>query len=297
VIGPTRTIAVLATAAIALASCSGGGSTTNVAPHAAPSSGPKAQANVTIRFTKGLHHLKKSLRSVGRRTPQFVDPNGMTLVVSSSSSTNPSFSTSTTITVAPNTDGSQTVLAPIVSSPGPSDTTFINVIEYDCNMDQLAVGQASLTSVQAGTVVQAPAITLYMVVAGIAITTDPINGGDAIGLSTDPLNPTIWVPDTTNPSFLFAFDAVGNWDFSVPVGQGGIPSAQIFTQSSDDGGTSRLATLQNGGIVLIPDVSGDGVTAHLQTYDINPTDNNYAQSTFDAYVDYGSFSDGCGNEC
>jgi len=270
VIGPTRTIAVLATAAIALASCSGGGSTASVAPHTTPSSGGRAQATITVKYTQGMHRLKSSAT---RRSPRFVDPYGSTVNVSSSSSTNPSFSTSTSIVVAPAADGSQTILAPIVSSPGPSDTTYIYVVEYDSSGDQLSTGQAYLSSVQPGTVVQAPPITLNMVVAGVAITTDTQVGGDLTPLSQNAASPTVWASCNIlagRASYLIPYDAANEYLLDPPtyVGLGGIPQAQVTSQVADNGGTSRISTDVNGGLHITFDPSGDGVNGTIQVFDI-----------------------------
>jgi hypothetical protein len=289
VIGSPRTLATIAVAAAALASCSGGGSTTSAAPQAVPSSGGRAQATITIKYTQGTHHLATHSN---RRSPRFVDPAGAYLNVSSLSSTNPSFQMHASIAIAPGTDGTQTITAPILSSPGATDTTLVDVIETSSTSQQLANGEAVLTSVQPGTSVTAPPITLYMTVQGIGITTDPLNGSDAIALSSDPTAPTPW-PICSQTSWLFAFDATGAWttQFQTAVGQGGIPTPQILTQVSDGaGGTSRLTSTQTNGIRLLLDTNGDGVTAHLQTYDIDPFDNNYTQSMWDAYV---HFTDNC----
>lgn len=283
-IGSPRTLATIAVAAVALASCSGGGATTNAAPKIVPSSGGRAQATITIKYTQGTHHLATH---ANLRSPRFVDPAGNLLIVTSFSSTNPSFRIDANFNVAPRADGTQSVTAPILSSPGATDSTFVGVIETDFSSFMLADGEAILASVQPGTSLTAPPITLYMSVQGIGITTDPLNGSDAIPLSSDPTVPTPW-PICAPTSWLFAFDATGAWttQFQTAVGQGGIPTPQILTQASDNGGTSRLTSTQTNGIRLLLDGAGDGVTAHLQTYDINPLDNNYAQPTFDAYVDF-----------
>ena len=282
----------LAAAALVLAACQGGGATapsfsTGTPAPGAPASNNRAQASITIHYAQNLHKLAAH---AGRRSPRFVDPNGNVLQISSTTSVsgNSSF---LTVSVNPGADGSQTVNFPIVASPGAGNTTPINVIETGGEGGStLATGQASLTNVMPGSLVQPPAITLYMNTAGIAITTDLLGASDATALSTTPTSPTPWSPCsliTSGPSYLYPFDPLLDLVLAQQnVGTAGIPTPQLVSQTSDNGGTSRIASDTFNGIHMIFDANNDGVVAHFSTYDINPFDNNPTAVTADGYVHF-----------
>ncbi|MBV9098916.1 MAG: hypothetical protein JO079_12760, partial [Frankiaceae bacterium] len=267
----------LAAAALTLAACQGGGATappfsTGRPAPSAPSSNNRAQASITIHYAQNVHRLATHS---GRRSPRFVDPNGNVLQISSTTSANGN-STFSIVTVNAGADGTQTVNFPIVASPGAGNTTFINVVETGGEGGStLATGQASLTNVMPGTSVSAPPITLYMNTAGIAITTDLVAASDATALSANAASPTPWTPCTSSVSYVYPFDGLNNLVLAQQnVGVGGIPTPQLVSQTSDNGGTSRIATDTFNGIHVVFDAHGDGVVGHFQTFDINPADNN-----------------------
>ena len=264
-----------------LAACSSSGSTPPSARGAVAAAG-RATGTLTIRYP-AVRHLKLH---GALRAPRFVDPAGATLVFSDApANAQPADpSATTTIAVAPGTDGTQIATASLISGD-----SVLSVNEYDAGANQLATGTVFLSATAAGSS-QAIAMTLYMIPVGIGITAHPDTGSDAVALSMNAASPTVFMPTLGCPgtSYPFAFDITGAWttQFNTPLGQGGIPSPQIVSQASDKGGTSRLVSVQGGGIKIVPDGSGNGVTAHLQTFDINPIDNNITQSTSDGYVDF-----------
>jgi hypothetical protein len=203
------------------------------------------------------------------------------------------------VNVAPRPDGSQTVNLPIVAgnstlsvaqcfaSTNPCSATVsppYTFAHLTSNYD--AFGSTVLSGVGAGTTFQA-AVTLYMVVAGIGITTTPTSGFTSRALSSNVLAPTPWQNCSVSfASYTFAFDNGRTYIIGSATGVGGIPQPQLVSQASDNGGTSRLSVDPQGVIRVQFDAAHNGVTGHFQTFDINPADRNFLMPTADGYVDF-----------
>jgi hypothetical protein len=281
---PFARAAALIAALSLLSACSGGGGHASpLAPMPAPSgtvaAAASARGTVTIKFAtvhklsasarRRLHASAASMRarSQAKRKPQFVDPYGDYFEIFDESYAGAAYSANTSMTadVAPGYDGTQTLTASLITGD-----SYFQVLEYDDNDVEIAYGAIGLSGTSAGSNVPI-SLTLAMQPVGIAITSDIQYGEDATALSTDPNNPTSWgntCPQSYEASYLLAYDDADSYELgSTLVGSGGIPVPSIVSQSSENGGTSRISSTIGGGLYILPDDANDPINAHMQILD------------------------------
>jgi hypothetical protein len=279
---------------LGLSGCGGSGSsaTTPLTPLAPtnPTSAARAQASITILYPQNVLRLTSS--GAHARQPRFVDP-GATMIVFHDDD-GIGNTTDVSVPVRPGPDGSQTVNLPIVagnstlsvaqcSAPPCLATAPPPYTSSHLTSNYNAFGSTLLSGVAAGTTYQA-AVTLYMVVAGIGVTTDPA-GLTSTAASPNAGTPTFWqsCSPATWTSYVFAYDS--NLAFiGRPTGVGGVPQPQLVSQTASNGGTSRLSVDSQGVIRVQFDAAHNDVTGHFQTFDMNPADNNFLTPTADGYI-------------
>ena len=243
--------------------------------------------------------------TAAKRSPKFVDPNGTFLEVSSFGSCDDSSlgifnfpSGVTFVPIAPNNlDGSETVTVPIVSdSQGCSTIVYVYEVgdgdQYSSPAqypgsppsygDVISYGEGITSGgVTAGTAATPLTITLSIAPAMLAITEDMTTGDDGEGdfLTTGMDGAPSWQMDAINfsdsnddyaYSYVLAADYLQSSDncyFYPPdtAGAGGMPTINIAAQQADNGGTSRVATIQSGAVVIYADDDFDNVMAEFSS--------------------------------
>lgn len=228
-----------------LTACGGGGSgsnpvvttpaTTGSSGAASAASSGAATAKLTLRFPS--HVAKAKITTAAqKRKPGYINPNGGSLVITIGGNTvldpvlqNPYFSLGTQDL----STGTSTITVPL--TPGFYPTGNLLVTEYDGNSGcctPLAYGyNAAYTDINGnyqdgsfslgsgGTA--APVVTMAMNTTGIAFTSDPVNGSDAVVLSTNGGAPTNFNGCWNSGTVFYAFPTDANGTFVLPSSSAG----------------------------------------------------------------------------
>jgi hypothetical protein len=253
--------------------------------------------------------------ATNKRAPRFVDPNGSFLEVSSyATDTTASlgivnYPTGVTFVqlqgATLNADGSLTVTVPIISSPNGQTNVYIYEVAdgspgspptYPSSApsynDVISYGEGVIPAVAPGSSNVAVPVTLQLAPIALGVSWSPtVNDDGAVPLATTSdgapsFNIDQYYGSGTDDPYAYAFvvgadleDNIDSCYFYPPntTGAGGMPQINLISQSSANGGTSRIGQTTNGAYVYYTDGPYDGVQAEFQTViPAFPTDGPYS---------------------
>jgi hypothetical protein len=256
-----RALALAALAAMTACGGGGSGSQSAIVPSTSkPASVSNATATLTLKFPA---HVAKAKAAATARKPAYINPGGGSLVITALGTTlmdpaNPAngfFSLGTQNL----TTGVSVLTIPLVASGySPGDLT---ITEYDGQGtgNALAYGQnQNFFNVTAGSVAT-PSISMSMVIAGIALTTDPINGSDAFVLNTgSPGN--IQCTSSGGTYWAFPVDATNTFELpgspTAPGDTSGIPNPTLASQTPIGGPAQWLGSTLGSNVFTLSDPGG-----------------------------------------
>jgi hypothetical protein len=288
-------LATAAALSLTLAACGGGGGASSssksvlpVATSTAPARTPDAKATLTLKFPAHTARVRVAGATAAmKRSPAYINPNGASLVVTAFGQTLLDSTNGNAIyfslgTQDPTT-GISTVNIPLLS--GNYNTGDLTITEYDGNGggDVLAYGyNASYTdgngNFNNGTFTLAPGgsaspvLTMVMNAAGIALTSDPVAGSDAIALAANAPGANTCGSNFHNGVTLYAFAIDASGTMVLPgqtpgaglTGQDpnssfpGVNAATLSNQFPDSGNTHLTSTIFGPGVLQLNDPTGNG---------------------------------------
>jgi hypothetical protein len=239
--------------------CGGGNSSPTTHTTSSTISG---SAVLTITLPKNIQYAtRKGTTSAQARHGQFVDPATTAVMdITVNSVAVPGNPLPLSSFVASNNNSTFTTPIPAYSG---YNTIVVNEYTDSTETLQLATGSSYENYASPGTA-GTFALTMDMVVAGIASTTNPNGtGGVVLGTGTPPANFTICAAVGASPlTYLYAVDGLFGY-VNTPYPFPGVPNVIVESQSSAGTGTSAVTTNRLGGVTITIDSAGDLVNFTL----------------------------------
>jgi hypothetical protein len=248
--GPAhKATSALTLCVLLLAGCGQGSGTVAPLSGSGSSSSATANATLTIVFPTNFRHLGAPGTASAHRTPAYVNPSsGNTISVYGVPTTGSIFTL--TNTVAVNAAAGATSQTIAIQLPAIS---YIEVVVQEKNATGTVLAQGSTPSpnIMAGGTI-ALSVTMDMVAAGIAMTTDPVNGADAVLLSNSSGSPTPICAKNAGQVYTYPVDASQGYLISTTssggtVDQGGHPAVPVPTLVSQTASDSSVLSASSFG--------------------------------------------------